>query len=512
MHKIKRIEDLLSKEEVELLESLENELKELKGEFNVVNFFKDAIKENAWTRIFSFLLNSNSNHNLSVELFKYWAKTISKENEIFENFCNSIEISELSDIKSKPEWTTDKGRRLDLLIKLFNKAGHLTSVIGLENKVDSGEKVNQLSDYQKALVEAFPDIPKIILFCSPNGREAQTSERNSECRCVPTSYSSFQSVCREFTGRTEGQVNLFLQALSSHLRKLLVEEEIKMLQRKKTEKLGNPSQSVMYSKATAFFNKLEEWIDNTPFPFNWTYKTFSTNEAYVDIEDFRMEIEGHRFVPGYLVNFEKAEPGIGDEVLVRVVINYEKLQELTKDRKANEVSRILRYLRVPNSRSQIIHWDNIVNLWASESYKSVDMAEIDLENLKKLLIRSINETYREIVKKLKPFLESEGVETRGLGMDKGPWTVNEDFKLEFDMELVDAHNPNCRKKQADILYFKGTVKFRGRVFKDATMRIKEDEIKLSDELNKAIDDSDWDQFVKMALHYSDKLYKGSKNR
>ena len=43
--------------------------------------------------------------------------------------------------------------------KLLSNCGRLIGVIGVENKVWSGEQPKQLSDYQDALCEHFPGVP-----------------------------------------------------------------------------------------------------------------------------------------------------------------------------------------------------------------------------------------------------------------------------------------------------------------------------------------------------------------
>ena len=61
-------------------------------------------------------------------------------------------------------------RRLDILIKLLDGRGHLIGIIGIENKVWSGEQHDQLKHYQAALYP-FPTVLKILLVSTPDGRE-----------------------------------------------------------------------------------------------------------------------------------------------------------------------------------------------------------------------------------------------------------------------------------------------------------------------------------------------------
>jgi PD-(D/E)XK nuclease superfamily len=65
-------------------------------------------------------------------------------------------------------------RRLDILIKLLDRHGRLIGVVGIENKVWSGEQHNQLKDYQTALCDVFCGVPKILLFLTPDERAPMT--------------------------------------------------------------------------------------------------------------------------------------------------------------------------------------------------------------------------------------------------------------------------------------------------------------------------------------------------
>src|SRR2546426_741035 len=83
------------------------------------------------------------------------------------------------------------------LVKLMGMNGRLLGIVGVENKVWSGEQHNQLSDYQAALCEQFPSVPKILLFLTPDEREPLTRVDSGSCLCRPCSYMTLVTLCKE---------------------------------------------------------------------------------------------------------------------------------------------------------------------------------------------------------------------------------------------------------------------------------------------------------------------------
>ena len=87
---------------------------------------------------------------------------------------------EESEIITTTEWYTKNGRRLDICIEIQdNKSKKIKAVIGIENKVNSGEQMNQISDYQKSLIKRYSNVPKLIFFLTPDGRNPNTSDSNN---------------------------------------------------------------------------------------------------------------------------------------------------------------------------------------------------------------------------------------------------------------------------------------------------------------------------------------------
>lgn len=63
--------------------------------------------------------------------------------------------------------------RIDVVVEIHSSEG--PAVIGIENKIDAGEQVQQLSRYQQALHARFPTHKAALLFLTPDGRASETA-------------------------------------------------------------------------------------------------------------------------------------------------------------------------------------------------------------------------------------------------------------------------------------------------------------------------------------------------
>jgi len=90
------------------------------------------------------------------------------------------------------EWSTDAGRKVDVVATVrasWDCAPLL--VLGIEAKVGSKESASQISDYQLALAEGFPNVNKHLFFVTPSGYAPNTANktRNSECPVTTLSWA-----------------------------------------------------------------------------------------------------------------------------------------------------------------------------------------------------------------------------------------------------------------------------------------------------------------------------------
>jgi hypothetical protein len=399
MKKIAELNEILDSSEISELMRNEEIIKELNQDFNILSYFEDIFNENVWTRVFAFLLDSNAKHGQGIIIFNKWIDYISKERNELNELFRTILIEQPKSIHVKTEWLTAESRRVDLLIKLNDKSGSLIGIIGIENKVNSSEQEAQISDYQKSISAVFPDIPKIILFCTPDGRESRTAiKENTDCPCLSITYLSFQSICSDFAKVTDGELQLILKSTNRYLKIILAKEKKRSLLLKTRDNTLPFNERNKYSPVLPFFNKFENYLrQNHKLPFKGWFKTFSTNELDVFVEELRSRDE--TMVPVYMLNINKKEPRIGDYFVVRLMIHSKKIHKLKKLDKLPILNDILSNMQLPNNRNEPKHWDPWVNIWTSEKHQLIDLDNQDMKNMLNLITKSIEETYSDLREK-----------------------------------------------------------------------------------------------------------------
>jgi hypothetical protein len=148
------------------------------------------LKERALTEGLRYLLDSQNPHGLGDNFFRQIVA-----------FCNLPKIK-LSDephiVTATSEWLTDDRRRVDILAIARKNYEHPPSVIiGIEGKITAFESNSQISDYQKALCDAFKSPPKAVILLTTDGRMPKTMDSNN-IPVIPMSWKKLAEImCKE---------------------------------------------------------------------------------------------------------------------------------------------------------------------------------------------------------------------------------------------------------------------------------------------------------------------------
>jgi len=168
-----------TKELIDVLKSLEAK------PFNTFQTIESIVGENTISRMVSYFLGSEWNHGMGLILPTLILKDLIKKR----NFKYSkIEFTET---ESRFNWTTNKGRFIDIVTVFKNERDETTLILGIETKIWAGEQANQLGDYQSALAKKFPDCPTAMIFLSPSGYFPRTALKKHTCAVFPYDYVSF---------------------------------------------------------------------------------------------------------------------------------------------------------------------------------------------------------------------------------------------------------------------------------------------------------------------------------
>jgi hypothetical protein len=411
---IRNFDSLLLTPQFNDLQKMGMELTEERNQFDLVSVFEEIIDENAWSRLFAYLFDSNKSHGLKQRALREWLKIASDRNDFIKKLVDSLPSEDDTEALTITEWTTENNRRLDIKIEIQDAlTKEIKAVIGIENKVDSGEQIEQLSDYQKSLSKFYKNVPKLIFFLTPDGRTSLTSDDALECRCISYSYLSIIQVCQKLKPNS-GQLFPFLSIMENHIAKLIkynrMEKDIRNLIH---ELYSNPKYNealkliAQYSPSIQFvfenlrenfksFNKSTILVKKYNYQESGKYITNEVCEFQYYLDDFENlsgQIDIH---PRYYLKSKTLNPDIGDEITVRLILYCGILEG--KDKRSKDLIRekILKVAEIPDSKGQQKHWWCFVNTWVGQSYVLKDLGNKDIDGLTKLLCSSINQTYEQL--------------------------------------------------------------------------------------------------------------------
>ena len=137
---------------------------------------------------------------------------------LFESACafKDLEVpTQAFHVTATPEWYTDNRKRVDvLLVFRLNWSDPPFLVIGIEGKIKASESPEQLAQYQKAINEAFPEIPKGLVFLTRGGDEPTSADlKNRNCPVKQLSWASLCKAPKSLLGKSP-----FAQEFTDHIK------------------------------------------------------------------------------------------------------------------------------------------------------------------------------------------------------------------------------------------------------------------------------------------------------
>lgn len=134
-------------------------LSEIKDEVNIFKILNMVDKETVHSDMLAWLFNPYENHNLNDKAIKVLLMQLSENDAEYINLL----LLNYSDLEVYKEYTTNNGRRIDILMESRNNK----VIFIIENKIWSGEGDNQLEDYKKFIDEKYNDYNRIFLYLTP---------------------------------------------------------------------------------------------------------------------------------------------------------------------------------------------------------------------------------------------------------------------------------------------------------------------------------------------------------
>ncbi|MFN4084230.1 MAG: PD-(D/E)XK nuclease family protein [Bacteroidia bacterium] len=388
-------------------------------QFDLLTVYKELIDEMAWSRLFAYLLDSTQNHGLDQSVFRKLLQQIPD----LKRFLKSLPTEEDTKTICITEWKTENSRRVDILIKIIDVKGNIKAVVGIENKVDSGEQNDQIRDYQKSLIIAFPRVSKVLLYLTPDGRLTETGDDNIQCPCLSVSYDTISAVCEQTSPSTNGQGQIFLSVLKNHIDKLtnnkIMDKDALQLIRKLYK---DPEHRQAIKLISQYSPNIRSVFDDLTLKLNNSKSLqFSMEKASIDYypktspnpHELKIYIDdlieiGHKkgFNPCYMLHCENPNPDFGDIFTLRIAIWYSNFKGRDAASRQAIREKIQNAFTFKNSLGTNKHWSQWICVWTGNSYKLTDMGDNDVEGLKALLINGIKATYQDYKTGLKKLAKS----------------------------------------------------------------------------------------------------------
>jgi len=397
------INNLTETTEFKKLQELGLLIHDTQRQFDLLSVYKELIDEMAWSRLFAYLLDSTQNHGLGQSAFRKLLEIIPE----LKVFSKSLPADKDTETLCVTEWKTENSRRIDILIKLTDKKGTIKAVVGIENKVDSGEQNDQVRDYQKSLIKAFPRIPKVLIYLTPDGRITETADDDLSCPALSVSFNSISVVCEQIQTKTTGQGQIFLSVLKNHIDKLtnnqIMEKEalqlIKKLYQDPAYRQAIKLISQYSPNTRSVFDDISKRLGKSkvlPFTIDknsvvyYPEKSSNPHEFKLYIPELCEIVQNKRFDPIYMLHCENENPDFGDIFTLRIALWYYDFKGKDRSSLREKVSSNFAF---PNSLGTDIHWSKWICIWTGNSYKLSDLGEKDVEGLTALLTNGIKQTY-----------------------------------------------------------------------------------------------------------------------
>lgn len=364
--------------------------------FNVFQVLDDAVCENSWSSILAVLFSSSGGHDLGMRPLRLWLSEVGDS-----RFIALARRAASSSVLR--EWGTMERRRLDILIKLLDGRGHLIGIVGIENKVWSGEQHNQLKDYQAALCDEFSTVPKMLLFLTPNEREPLTSVVNRSCPCFRCSYKTLVRMCDMLQSSANKEMRLLLSSLhdfidqhilTSSVMKTKIEQVVRELYQNKNHQ--KVLETIFEHRPTlegvcSHINKQAEefFARKKPSVKCWFQQWPERAANPQEIKIFPEPLEKSGFGISYMLRSKAHRPFIGDSFTILVAAWCESAAARRRVQNLN--------VRLPKRMTHDFrNWAGWEVIWEGDTYELQDLSGHDGQNLSRLLVKTMTKTYEPL--------------------------------------------------------------------------------------------------------------------
>ncbi|HYF52101.1 MAG TPA: hypothetical protein VEJ63_22010, partial [Planctomycetota bacterium] len=193
-------------------------LKKLRPDLDLIGFLDDSVAANAWVKVVGFLFDSRASHNLEQAPVRAWLKNL--QPRAYYDIAGVIEnLPKIEDAETRTylDWQAPGARKIDILLEFADADNESQVVIGIQNKLGTGDDDDSFSDCQEVLKDAFPNIPVFLVALQNYWRGNHQPEYRQLIPFMHASVDTVGRACTELAQNAEGQTKLLLQGLRSHI-------------------------------------------------------------------------------------------------------------------------------------------------------------------------------------------------------------------------------------------------------------------------------------------------------
>lgn len=394
---------------IDLIKKHENNV----NQFDVLSIFKEQIGETVWSKFFAFLLDSNERHGFGLQFFIKWVEQIKAMPGLNREVLSVIDLKEIKRVKSYTEWKTPEGRYIDIVLELFNSNGNILYAIGIENKVNASEQLNQVSDYQQALICNFGGLERCLLFLTPNERTSQTKLDNKDCPTFEVGYKSISNCLNNIKSDENSPQELYKNILKSYLEKLMGKHEsnqeikdaiLKLYRNEENRKAMKwiakymPGTHLLTEGLQAGVTEVaDEFYSEYGGNLFYTYpESPGSNPQEYKSNVIEFDYKGVKLSLIFMLRCDNSNPGIGDEFSFRIAFYIFDGFKKLKDEVKTEIRS--RFEILPNTSK---NWDKWINLHTGDKWILEDYGENDIVGLNGIFAQGVKKNYDSIIKLIK---------------------------------------------------------------------------------------------------------------
>ena len=377
------------------------------NDFNMLALFSDIFNENSYTRILSYLFNSEENHGLNQQFFRSWLKKI-------DNLNFKLPAVKNSTIKTSVNWRTHESRFIDLVVQVINKeTGKVTHVVGLENKKFTKDSDSQLSDYQKDISLTFPHSHKVMIYLNPRGDKARSrSDKMPQCPCINVSYNSLVETCEEKFQTSNHDILILINNLKNYIKYHIIYGAT--MKDSKKNIVNSICKNSEYKKAIEeiikycpvyktirnlvyedILEKLQELYHNVRVAWVYPHTSNTPHEINFEIGDINKLLGKKKIKFYYMLHSNTPNPHIGDDICVRLMAYCDVKSSQTRAQKIKKANLF------PENNSSPKQWKPWECLYSGKIYNLRDIGDLDSESIVDIIKDCVNKTYAPLKKYLK---------------------------------------------------------------------------------------------------------------